>query len=162
MTSKSGWKMSDNKHVESGLKCKKSFVGGLQIEKPTLDDIPETFDCPTCFEHFVQSGYLNKPSDIIRKELVVDYPFRKLIPFSSRSADFHLFSASTLSSCESLQSARLTFRKLRFGILPFDTWSPANHQTPLFESHRISNVKQVATVTGDRLVPFVTSAKYLP
>jgi hypothetical protein len=46
----------------------------------TLDDIFEVVDQFTGLEDFVQPRNLNKPSDIVRNELVVDDPSGQFIP----------------------------------------------------------------------------------
>jgi hypothetical protein len=47
----------------------------------TLDDILEIFDQAPAPEHLVQPRNLDEPSDVVRDELVVDDPFRELVPF---------------------------------------------------------------------------------
>ena len=51
----------------------------------TPDDVFEVVHQSTAFEDLVQSGYLDKPSDIVRNEFMVDDPFSKFVPFSKVS-----------------------------------------------------------------------------
>lgn len=49
----------------------------------TLDDIAEALYRTASLENFVKPRDLDKPPNIIGKELVVDDPFRQLIPLPS-------------------------------------------------------------------------------
>jgi hypothetical protein len=47
----------------------------------TLDNVFEVLDETCSFVDFIQPWHLDEPSDIVRDELVVDYPFGEFIPF---------------------------------------------------------------------------------
>lgn len=56
------------------------------VSMPTLDDVLKVLDLPATLVHLVQPGHLDKPPHIVREQLVVDDPFRKLVPFLQVSA----------------------------------------------------------------------------
>ena len=46
----------------------------------TFHDVLEIINLPSALVHFVQSRYLDEPSNIVRDELIMNDPFRELVP----------------------------------------------------------------------------------
>jgi hypothetical protein len=53
----------------------------IEVIQLTLDNILKVLDQASTLEHLVQPWHLDEPADVVRDELVVDDPFRELVPF---------------------------------------------------------------------------------
>ena len=80
-----GWIGGDLEERLEDIYCRQLLSArSKSIEEERLltpDDFFEIFDSSTLLEDVVQSRNLNEPSNIVRKEFVLDDPFRKLVPF---------------------------------------------------------------------------------
>jgi len=111
-----------------------TLVSSFEVDREerllTPDDFFEIFHSSTLLENVIQSRDLNEPSNIVRKEFVLDNPFRKLVPFFGITASGQTLHDQYLSEIDH-NPGELTVRRSRYGIQPFDTCFVAYPRTAL-------------------------------
>jgi hypothetical protein len=58
----------------------------IERQGHTDDNFFECVDCTSLLVYLVQSRNLNEPANVVREQIIVDDPFRKLVPLIHGSA----------------------------------------------------------------------------